>query len=169
VPRYRVKQEESTVDIDLNVNVHPSHVRARELTGTLECELDEHQRPRLEARYSAELTLPVQSIKSGIGVQDMEMRRRLDTGRFPTITAALIEARKLARDGHYHATFEISMHGQTRRVEGDAVLEVGDGTLTIDGEQKINMKDFGINPPRLLFLKVDEVVNVRAHIVAEQS
>ncbi len=168
MPRYRIVADESTVDIDLNVNLHPSHVRARKISGTIECEFDRNGLPRLDAPYAARLTLPVASLKSGIGLQDREMRRRFDVKRYPGITATLMSAKALARRGSYRATFEISMHGQTREVAGSAKLKVVGGTLTIDGEQKINMQDFGIEPPRLLILKVEPVVTVHAHIVAQE-
>jgi hypothetical protein len=38
--------------------------------------------------------------------------------------------------------------------------------LTIDGEQVIDMRDFGIDPPRLIILTVDPEVTVRVHIAA---
>ncbi len=39
-------------------------------------------------------------------------------------------------------------------------------TLTVDGQQVINVKDFGIDPPRLIILKVEPDVDLQVHIVA---
>ena len=40
-------------------------------------------------------------------------------------------------------------------------------TMTIDGQQVINVKEFGIDPPRLIILKVEPDVDLQVHIVAE--
>src|SRR6202790_3891969 len=85
--QFRVNTSKSTVKVGLRVNLHPSHIDANALTGVIECELDDQGQPRLEQPYNAELSLPVDAIKSGNGIQDREMRRRFDVSRYPTITA----------------------------------------------------------------------------------
>jgi hypothetical protein len=165
---FTVNPRSSTVEIDLDVNLHPSHVRATGIHGALECTLDRARRPRLELPWSAELELAVASMKSGNGLQDREMRRRMDSKHFPRINATLVKA-MLNADGSYHASFDLTIRGRTRRVSGDAKLEVADGVLTVDGEQRLNMKHFGIDPPRLLLLRVNELLTVRAHIVAREQ
>jgi hypothetical protein len=84
-----VNTAKSTVRVGLRVNLHPSHIEASALSGTVTCELDDQGKPRLDQPYSAELTLPVEAIKSGNGIQDREMRRRFDAGRYPTINATV--------------------------------------------------------------------------------
>ena len=56
------------------------------------------------------------------------------------------------RHGDQPATFSCSVDGTT---------------MTIDGQQVINVKDFGIDPPRLIILKVEPDVDLQVHIVAE--
>lgn len=170
MPRFRVDAGKSRVDITLKVNLHPSHITARGLRGTIEGEVDEHGRPRLDRPYSAELTLPVDSIKSGHGLQDREMRRRFDSSRYPEIAARVTHAEPLnGGDGRYRATAHLTMHGHTEEITGDVRLDVDGGTVTVVGEQVINVKQFGIDPPRLIVLKVEPDVDVTAHIVAEQE
>jgi len=165
---FKVVPARSAIELDLDVDLHPSHLRTSGLRGTLQCSFDRSRRPSLDAPYSAELALDVASLKSGNRLQDLEMRRRMDTGRFPEISASLMEATRNA-DGTYRATFSLTIRGRTRRVTGDATLAVGPGVLTIDGEQRINMRHFGIDPPRLLLLRVAEVMTVRAHIEAREQ
>src|ERR1700732_3580931 len=102
MPRFVVDSSKTTVDVGLKVNVHPSHIKASGLTGVIECELTADGKPNLDAPYSAELSLPVESIKSGIGLQDREMRRRFDAGKYPTITAKVTKG-EARSDGRYHA------------------------------------------------------------------
>jgi polyisoprenoid-binding protein YceI len=168
MPRYRIDAAQSEVDIGLRVNLHPSHITATGISGEVECELDDQGRPRLDQPYSAELTLPVAAISSGIGLQDREMRRRFDASRYPNITARLVKGEAVSVDeGRYRATATLTMHGQTREVSGEVRLTFSNGTLTAEAPTTINMKNFGIDPPRLIVLKVEPEVDVRAHIVAE--
>jgi polyisoprenoid-binding protein YceI len=167
VARFRVNTAQTTVGVGLRINLHPSHINANALSGTIECEVDEKGQPRLDQPYSAELTLPVEAIKSGNGIQDREMRRRFDVGRYPTITARVSHGEALEGAGHYRAVAQLTMHGQTREISGEIQLTVDGTTMTIEGQQVINVKDFGIDPPRLIILKVEPDVDLQVHIVAD--
>jgi polyisoprenoid-binding protein YceI len=169
VAQFRVNTSRSTVRVGLRVNLHPSHIDANALSGVIDCEVDDQGKPRLDQPYSAEVSLPVDAIKSGNGLQDREMRRRFDAGRYPTITARVIKGEALEGDGHYRAIAQLTLHGQTREITGEIQLHVDGTTMTIDGQQVINVKDFGIDPPRLIILKVEPDVDLTVHIVAERQ
>jgi polyisoprenoid-binding protein YceI len=166
VPRFAVNTAQSTVKVGLRVNLHPSHIEANALSGYIECEVDDQGKPRLDQPYRAELTLPVEAIKSGNGIQDREMRRRFDTSRYPAISAVVTHGEALEGEGRYRATAQLTMHGVTKDITGDLTLGVDGTTLTVDGQQVINIKDFGIDPPRLIILKVEPDVDLQVHIVA---
>ena len=44
-----------------------------------------------------------------------------------------------------------------------------DGTLQLEGESTFDIRDFGMEPPRILMLKVEPEVSVRVEIVAERE
>jgi polyisoprenoid-binding protein YceI len=167
--QFRVNTSQSTVKVGLRINLHPSHIDANALSGVIECELADNGQPRLDQPYSAELSLPVNAIKSGNGIQDREMRRRFDVSRYPTIAARVTHGEALEGEGRYRAFAQLTMHGQTREISGEIQLRVDGTTLTIDGQQVINVKDFGIDPPRLIILKVEPEVDLRVHIEAERE
>lgn len=167
MPRFVVNTAQSTVQVGLRVNLHPSHITANALSGFIECEIDDQGKPRLDQPYRAELSLPVEAIKSGNGIQDREMRRRFDTSRYPEITAVVTQGEPLDGEGRYRATAQLTMHGVTKDITGDLTLGVDATTLTVDGQQVINIKDFGIDPPRLIILKVEPDVDLQVHIVAK--
>ena len=170
MPRYSVDTGQSQVEIGLRVNLHPSHIVATGIRGEVECELDGEGRPRLDRPFTAELKLPVESISSGIALQDRLMRGRFDSSRYPNITASVVSGEAISADeGRYRATAKLTMHGQTREVSGEVRLHFNGGTMTADAPATINMKDFGIDPPRLIMLKVEPDVDISAHIVAEQQ
>ncbi|HEV3274640.1 MAG TPA: YceI family protein [Candidatus Dormibacteraeota bacterium] len=169
MPRFVVDTAQSTVQVGLRVNLHPSHINANALAGFIECEIDDQGKPRLDQPYRAELTLPVDAIKSGNGIQDREMRRRFDISRYPEITAVVTHGEALDGEGRYRATAQLTMHGVTKDITGDLTLGVSGTTMTVDGQQVMNVKDFGIDPPRLIILKVEPDVDLQVHIVAQRQ
>ena len=50
MPRFRVNTAKSTVKVGLRVNLHPSHIDAHALSGTIDCEVDEQGTIRLVTR-----------------------------------------------------------------------------------------------------------------------
>ena len=48
-------------------------------------------------------------------------------------------------------------------------MQVEGRRLVIEGEHTFDMRDFDVNPPNFLALKVHPEVRVRARIVAEQD
>jgi hypothetical protein len=164
---FRVNTALTTVTVGLRVNLHPSHINANALSGVIECELDGQGMPRLDRPYGARLALRVDAIKSGNRLQDREMRRRFDARRYPTIRARVTDGKALRGAGRFRALAELTMHGETREISGDIRLRVEGATMLIDGQQVINVEDFGIAPPRLLILKVEPEVDVEVHIVAD--
>lgn len=166
MPRFRVDSVSSTIEIDLKVNLHPSHLVADPVSGWIECSLDRRGKPRPDVPHGAELSVPVEGIRSGNSLQDREMRRRFAVGRYPKVTVKVTEVEPLDGDTRYRAAARLRMRGTTRAITGEVTITVDGTTMTVQGEQTINMKDFGVDPPRLLILRVEPQVNVRARIVA---
>ena len=86
--RYRIVPPRSRVWIDARSNVHPIHTEADGLEGWVELDIDDgtvnvDQTPRGHLEY------PVENLKSGNALEDRELRRRIDTRRYPTITGEL--------------------------------------------------------------------------------
>jgi polyisoprenoid-binding protein YceI len=76
--------------------------------------------------------------------------------------------RKLDSSDRYQVAGELKFHGVTRREEGEVTVEVSDDrTLVVDGEQTFDVRDFDLEPPKFLMLKVHPDVSVRVHVVAE--
>jgi polyisoprenoid-binding protein YceI len=149
--------------------IHPVHISAHGLTGSLEGQLDGAGRVQLDKPHHAWLSIPVEELRSGNPLQDMEMDRRMDAARFPTIDC---EVDRLTDNGTggYRASARLMVHGQTRQVEAEITLRVtSQDHVVIEIEHMFDMRDFGISPPRLLVLKVDPVVRVGVRIEARSG
>jgi hypothetical protein len=88
---------------------------------------------------SARLELAVDRLRSDNPLFERELRRRADARRHPGIV------------------------GELRLLAGD------DGGFELKGEQVFDIRDFGIDPPRLLMLKADPEVRVRVRLVARRA
>ena len=66
---------------------------------------------------------------------------------------------------------KLSFHGATKPVEGEVTLRVVDGGHAIEvvGERAFDIRDYDLEPPRLLMLKVYPDIKVRGHVVAERE
>src|SRR5262249_52950961 len=107
---------------------------------------------------------------TGNGLYDRELERRLEVQRYPRLRGEVREVKPLDGANRYRVTGEVRFHGARKTADGDVTLRVVDErTIEIDGERDFDMRDFGLDPPRILMLRVYPEVHVRAHIVAERE
>jgi polyisoprenoid-binding protein YceI len=169
VALFRIVPEKSVVLIDATSSVHPIHSRTDGLEGFLEVEMRngfvtgfEHAR--------GELSLRVEKLSSGNRLEDRELQRRIDARRHPTIEGRMTELSKAGVDGRYRVTGELTFRGVTRQYEDEIGIEpVDDRTLRLEGEAVFDIRDFGMEPPRILMLRVHPDVKVRIEVIAERD
>lgn len=166
--RYRIVAG-SRIETDMTSNVHPIHAAAERVSGVIEGVIEAGGGPDFEAPHNARVEIPVESMQSGNRLQDMEMQRRIDARQFPTIVITVNRAWKVAGDGRTRARFEVEAHGRARPYEGDFSLRVDGRRLTVEGEHTFDMRDFGVDPPRFLGLKMDPEVNVKVRLEAVED
>jgi len=62
---------------------------------------------------------------------------------------------------------DLAFRGVVRRCEDMMTVEVvDDDTIRLNGESTFDIRDFGMEPPRILMLRVEPEVVVRVEIVA---
>jgi hypothetical protein len=164
--RFRVVPEESTIDVKGQTSVHPLHGKAHSLSGTIDVEIGPDGLPDLSQPYAAELSLPATAITWGGHMYDRETQRRLDVRAYPFIKASVEQASLIEGNAHLGVRVKLTLRGQTRVIDGQASVHVDSGRLVVEGERVLDIREFGMEPPRLLMLKVDPQVTVRARIVA---
>ena len=114
--------------------------------------------------------LMVERLSSGNRLEDRELRRRIDTRRYPTIEGRLTEMRPSGRDGRYVVRGDLTLRGVTHSYQDEMTIsEVDDRTLRLEGQSTFDIRDFGMEPPRILMLKVDPEVAVKVALVATKE
>ncbi|MGZ3575070.1 MAG: YceI family protein [Vulcanimicrobiaceae bacterium] len=113
--------------------------------------------------------LPVESLRSGNPLEDREMHKLVGSRAFPTLIAELREARASDRPDRIAVKGAITVRGTTQVVDGELALRCDGDCLIVDGERTFDVRTFGIEPPRILMLKVYPEVSVRLHLVARKE
>ncbi|MBO0707803.1 MAG: YceI family protein [Candidatus Dormibacteraeota bacterium] len=162
---------ESTLETEVRSSVHPIHSRSTELSGGVEGSFDGEGRPDVTQPHRAHIELPVRSVASGNRLNDGEMLRRVEAQRYPTLAFDVADVRKAegGQDGAYVGTITVEAHGRTRKQEVTFRLAVDGDRLTVDADHTFDMRDFGLQPPRIFTLKVEPEVRVTVHVVARES
>jgi polyisoprenoid-binding protein YceI len=168
VTRYRIVPERSCVWIDGRSNVHPIHATTNGLEGYIDVALSATGELDVTAPVGGRLSLSVHRLKSGNRIEDTELQRRIDARRYPTIEG---ELRKMLptddSDDGYRVSGDITFRGVARHHEDLMhVSRVDDETIELAGRSSFDIREFGMEPPRILLLKVEPEVEIRVEISA---
>lgn len=106
--------------------------------------------------FDGHLEVPLDGLSSGNPLIDREMKRRLAAGTHPMIVADL-ESAVLTAAGDMTVTGTIDFLGVEILVEGE--IAVADGPRLV-GTGEFDIRWWGLEPPRLLILRVDPIVTV---------
>ena len=126
----------------------------------------------------ASLSLPVASLVSGNQLYDAEIRSRLNSQRFPIITADLRSVAAIASD-RFSVTGDLTIHGTTSQETGTVDVAVtaaesqpsgpGPITVVITGSRRVDIRDFDIELPSVLMLQIYPDVTVRFRLTASSD
>ena len=166
---FRIVPERSLLWAEARSSLHPIRVETAGLEGFFEVAMTDHG-PDLRVQPTGRIEIDAELLKTGSFLHDRELTQRLEIKTYPRVRGEVVEVQELGADGRYRVRGNLSFHGVTRPVEGDVQLRVADdGTVEVEGEQVIDMRDFGLEPPRLLMLRVYPEVRVRGHVVARRE
>ncbi len=168
VTRYAIDPERSRLWIDARSSVHPIHSVATGLAGFIDLETD--GTGGLGSPSAARLSFPVAKLSSDNPLERRELQRRLDARRHPTIDGVLTGAQSLDAEGRFRLQGDLTFRGVTRSVAGEIeIVARDDRSIRLDGASKFDIREFGMEPPRILMLRVEPEVNVRVEILAERQ
>lgn len=168
--RYRIIPSRSRVWVDGRSSVHPIHSTTEGLEGYIELDMDADGHVEVASKPTAELSLPVSRLSSGNRMEDREMYKRIDARRFPTIDGVLDQMDRSGDNGTYRVSGNITFRGVARHHEDVMTLKtLDDRTIQLAGTSRFDIREFGMEPPRILMLKVHPDVDVRVEIIAEKE
>jgi polyisoprenoid-binding protein YceI len=168
--RYRIVPEQSRVWIEARSSLHPIHSTTDGLEGFIELEAAGDGRVDLTKPPAGKLSLPVTRLSSGNRLEDRELHKRIDARRYPTIDGMLTSMERVDGDGRYRVSGDLAFRGVSRPCQDEMSVEVvDDRTVRLEGQSTFDIRDFGMEPPRILMLRVEPDVVVRVEIVAQKE
>ena len=164
--RFRLAPDRSVVLIEVRSTVGPISFGAIGITGYIDAAVSDGV---IETAISpsAHVEIAVDGLRSGNGLYDAELLRRIDAGQFPMALLDLTECSPGA-GGRYSVSGGLTFHGVTRAAHGTVNVEVGaDRRLVVTGEQVFDIRDFDVPSPTVLMLRIYPDVRVHLHVEAD--
>ena len=147
--------------------MHPIHSATTGLEGFVDLELEPSGTLDLATAPSGHLSLSVDKLKSGNRMEDRELQKRIEAQKFPKIEGVLEKMVREDSDGSYRVSGDIKFRGVSRRHEDlMKIEEVDDHTIRLSGSSRFDIREFGMQPPKVLMLKVEPEVDVGVDIYA---
>jgi polyisoprenoid-binding protein YceI len=167
VARYTILPARSRVWIGARSSVHPIHSSTAGLEGFIDFDAD--RAGRVGSHPAGKLSFPVSRLSSGNPLERRELQKRIGARRYPTIDGMLTSMEPLD-EGRLRVRGDLAFRGVTRSVEGNMAMSVvDDRTIRLEGESTFDVRDFGMEPPRILMLRVEPDVYVRVEVIAERE
>src|SRR5262249_6222456 len=149
--RFRIVPDRSRVFIDARSSLHPIHTETDGLEGWLELQVEPAGRVDLSAAPAGHRALAGSRLRSGSPLEDREVRGGTDARRSPVIWGDLAVMKAGHADGAYLVGGDLTFRGVTRRYEDRMHVEVLDeGALRLSGQATFDVREFGMEPPRIL-------------------
>lgn len=165
--RFRIVPDESRVVIDATSSVHPIRTVATGLEGFVDVALSDDGSVDMSAPAAGQLTFPVRHLRSANPLEQRELHRRIHARRYPTIDGRLTALRAGSDAARYVVAGDLTFLGVTRPYENElTITHAPSGRLSLTGESIFDVRDFGMEPPRILLLRVHPEVTVRIDLVA---
>ena len=116
------------------------------------------------------VSLPVSRLSSGNRMEDRELQKRIESRRYPTIDGVLERMERLGDVASTTSPATSSFRGVQRPHQDKMTIEqLDDQTIHLAGKSQFDIREFGMEPPRVLLLKVYPEVDVRVEIVAAKE
>jgi polyisoprenoid-binding protein YceI len=170
VAQFRILPQRSRVWIDARSSVHPIRSSSDGLEGYVRLELDDDGRVDLSVPPEGHLSLEASRLSSGNRLEDREMQKRIDVRRYPRIEGDLREMEPADDQGLYRVSGDVAFRGVVRRcTDKMAISRVDESTIKLAGSSRFDVRDFGLEPPRILMLKVEPEVDIKVEIFAAKE
>jgi polyisoprenoid-binding protein YceI len=164
---YAIVAAESHMLIEAHSTLpNPIRGRATGLSGTISASV-EGGRLMLDPMPSMRVVIPISKLSSGNEFQDREVRNLIGGPRDPNIVAELRRVTPGSKPDVYLMAGAITLKGSTQDYDAEVTIRVDGRRITFDGAQKMDIRKFGIKPPRILSVQIYPDFDVTMHLVAE--
>lgn len=161
---YKVSSGEVTVMCPLTVG-GSFEAKTKNLSGDVTPASDE------QGAVRGALKVELQTLATGISIRDRHMKSNyLEVEKGPEFAAAIIDeirVEKLA--GKTVFTGMLSLHGQKRKVTGEAELQEKDGKVRVQAQFPVKVSEFEIPAPTYLGVGVRDEIQIKVSLLAVRT
>jgi polyisoprenoid-binding protein YceI len=164
---FEVQPGRSAVLVKARSSVGPISFATSHLRGAITAEL-EGKAIDLDSPITAELTVSLRELTSGNTLYDTELKRRIDARRYPEATLHLEHASRTADESNrFELSGRIELHAVVRPLLGVVTVErLEHDMMVIRGQQMLDIREFELDVPTMLALKIFPEVSVEMHLEA---
>jgi hypothetical protein len=156
---YNVVQSGNSLLIKGGSNLHDWETKGQQIAGELTATVENNKIKKID---KVSIKIPVTSIKSGKGTMDSKVYEALKNDKSPPITYQSSTI-SLPRSNEITSIGQLTVAGVTKDKTFVATYVIGtDGKMTIKGNVKLKMTEFGMTLPTAFFgsLKVYDDVEI---------
>ncbi len=164
----------SAVLLKARSNVGPIAFATSEARGEIECTFDgsrivvDPEGPQVRGT----LAISLRALTSGNPLYDTELARRIDGRRHPDARVELERVAPGTGAGRYLAAGRVEIHDVSRPIEGSITVEVhgvgsaGGPVLVARGQHVLDIREFGLEVPATLALKIRPEISLELYLEA---
>jgi YceI-like domain len=164
--RYTVSRAGSVLTFAAKSTLHSVSGKNTMLDGFIRAGIDEGGKLIFDPLPVMHLDFLVEQLRSGNTMLDQQMWKLIDSKRFPRITADLRTLAPTDSPFRFTGSGDITLAGRMKRYGGTIDFSVSGTDLIFEGDLDVDIRDFGLTPPNLLIIRVDPIVKVHLHLVA---
>jgi polyisoprenoid-binding protein YceI len=117
------------------------------------------------AKNLVDFYLDLNTLKTGIDRRDRDMYRTLNVDEYPfaEFTGSLETMFDMDSSENQQVTVngEFTINGETRKVNIDGNIQISGNEFILEASWTLNLNDYNIEPPGILFYKVDKEQKIR--------
>ncbi len=117
--------------------------------------------------------LDLNTLRTGIDRRDRDMFRTLNVDEYPfaEFTGAFESPPELGLDEVQAvvAAGEFTVNGVTREIRIEGKIQNNGDEVVLEADWKLLLEDFEIEPPGILFYRVDDEVHIQIKVVLERQ
>jgi polyisoprenoid-binding protein YceI len=161
--RYRIDTNASKVVVKARSSIHDTKAKYDKLSGTIDAD-----RANLNGA-TASIKLDMTSFDAGDFLKNRKLRKDLDVKKHPEAAFELTGLENVEdKDGSVAATAMgiLYWRGHEAEVRATGTASITDSSITADATFELNVRDLGVTPPKILMIKVEDIVTVDVSLVA---
>jgi hypothetical protein len=166
---FHVQPGRSAVLVKARSNIGPISFATSGVRGSISAALDSGAID-LDTPVAAEVIVSLRELTSGNTLYDTELKRRIDARRFPDAILRLEQVARADEPNRFVLSGRIELHAVVRPLSGVVAVErLERDKMVIRGRHTLDIREFDLDVPPLLALKIYPDVSVEMQLEARAS